>query len=93
MTTTTPEFPMARAARCPFDPPPELRDLQKEGPLAKIRLVELQAVYSTLYKRIPTLKLATEGDGPGADPVQARPRGLRGLRAPHHMVGAACTRR
>jgi cytochrome P450 len=38
MTTTTPEFPMARAARCPFDPPPELRDLQKEGPLAKVRL-------------------------------------------------------
>ncbi|MER6005015.1 cytochrome P450 [Nonomuraea angiospora] len=32
------EFPMARAAGCPFDPPPPLRDLQKEGPLAKVRL-------------------------------------------------------
>ena len=38
MTTTIPEFPMARADRCPFDPPHDLRDLQKEGPLAKVRL-------------------------------------------------------
>ncbi|WP_433435029.1 cytochrome P450 [Nonomuraea sp. CA-141351] len=35
-----PEFPMARAAGCPFDPPPALRDLQQEGPLAKVRLWE-----------------------------------------------------
>ncbi|MFJ2212579.1 cytochrome P450 [Streptomyces sp. NPDC101062] len=33
-----PGFPMERAARCPFDPPPELRDAQREGPLAKVRL-------------------------------------------------------
>ncbi|MEV7426380.1 MULTISPECIES: cytochrome P450 [unclassified Streptomyces] len=33
-----PEFPMARAAKCPFDPPPELRDKQREGPLGKVRL-------------------------------------------------------
>ncbi|MEE1802844.1 MULTISPECIES: cytochrome P450 [unclassified Streptomyces] len=33
-----PGFPMERAARCPFDPPPELRDAQQEGPLAKVRL-------------------------------------------------------
>ncbi|GAA1102569.1 MULTISPECIES: cytochrome P450 [Streptomyces violaceusniger group] len=33
-----PEFPMARAAGCPFDPPPALRDLQREGPLARVRL-------------------------------------------------------
>ncbi|MDX3100571.1 cytochrome P450 [Nonomuraea angiospora] len=32
------EFPMARAAGCPFDPPPPLRTLQEEGPLAKVRL-------------------------------------------------------
>src|SRR5919107_5414522 len=31
-------FPMARAAGCPFDPPPALRELQAEGPLAKVRL-------------------------------------------------------
>ncbi|MFE3737157.1 cytochrome P450 [Streptomyces sp. NPDC059134] len=33
-----PEFPMERAARCPFDPPPELRETQREGPLARVRL-------------------------------------------------------
>jgi cytochrome P450 len=33
-----PEYPMKRAAGCPFDPPPELRDLQAEGPIHKVRL-------------------------------------------------------
>ncbi|GLP65265.1 cytochrome P450 [Streptomyces sp. TUS-ST3] len=33
-----PEFPMPRASRCPFDPPPGLKDLQERGPLAKVRL-------------------------------------------------------
>ena len=37
-STAIPEFPMARAAGCPFDPPPELRAKQEEGPLAKVRL-------------------------------------------------------
>jgi cytochrome P450 len=34
----TPGFPMPRAAGCPFDPPPALRAIQREGPLAKVRL-------------------------------------------------------
>ncbi|GHJ26142.1 cytochrome P450 [Streptomyces hygroscopicus subsp. sporocinereus] len=29
---------MARAAGCPFDPPPALRDRQQEGPLSRVRL-------------------------------------------------------
>ncbi|MEU6715714.1 cytochrome P450 [Nonomuraea sp. NPDC046802] len=33
-----PQFPMARASGCPFDPPPILRDKQEQGPLAKVRL-------------------------------------------------------
>ncbi|AWS44016.1 cytochrome P450 [Streptosporangium sp. 'caverna'] len=33
-----PEYPMARAAGCPFDPPPALHAMQEEGPLAKVRL-------------------------------------------------------
>ncbi|MEV4804452.1 cytochrome P450 [Nonomuraea sp. NPDC049421] len=33
-----PQFPGVRAARCPFDPPPELRALQESGPLTKVRL-------------------------------------------------------
>lgn len=31
-------FPMARAEGCPFDPPPGLRALQEEGPLARVGL-------------------------------------------------------
>ncbi|MEV0698911.1 cytochrome P450 [Saccharopolyspora sp. NPDC050389] len=37
-STDVPEFPMARAAGCPFDPPPDLRTRQEAGPLAKVRL-------------------------------------------------------
>ncbi|MEV6301291.1 cytochrome P450 [Actinoplanes sp. NPDC051861] len=40
--TTTPaaepEFPMPRAAGCPFDPAPGLKDLQQQGPLARRRI-------------------------------------------------------
>ncbi|MFI0821015.1 cytochrome P450 [Streptomyces sp. NPDC021098] len=35
---TLAEFPMARAAGCPFDPPPALREKTGEGPLARVRL-------------------------------------------------------
>ncbi|HWO64079.1 MAG TPA: cytochrome P450 [Umezawaea sp.] len=43
MTTTldpseVPEYPMARAKGCPFDPPPELRALQEEAPITRVRL-------------------------------------------------------
>ncbi|MEV4145892.1 cytochrome P450 [Amycolatopsis sp. NPDC049691] len=40
MTSTAeiPEFPMTRAAGCPFDPPPAARALQAEAPLARVRL-------------------------------------------------------
>ncbi|MDT7846735.1 cytochrome P450 [Streptomyces justiciae] len=36
--TAVPEFPMPRQSRCPFDPPPALKELQSEGPLVKVRL-------------------------------------------------------
>ncbi|MFI5562291.1 cytochrome P450 [Amycolatopsis japonica] len=36
--TTTPSFPAARAAGCPFDPPPAIRSLQAETPLTRVRL-------------------------------------------------------
>ncbi|UMP04533.1 cytochrome P450 [Amycolatopsis sp. EV170708-02-1] len=36
--TTTPSFPAARATGCPFDPPPAIRSLQEETPLARVRL-------------------------------------------------------
>ncbi|MEU5259826.1 cytochrome P450 [Amycolatopsis sp. NPDC021455] len=34
----TPGYPAARAEGCPFDPPPTLYALQKEGPLARVQL-------------------------------------------------------
>ncbi|MGW0337300.1 cytochrome P450 [Streptomyces sp. NPDC003011] len=36
--TPVPEFPMARAAGCPFDPPPALQAQQDVGRLVKVRL-------------------------------------------------------
>ncbi|MER7274912.1 cytochrome P450 [Dactylosporangium sp. NPDC000244] len=35
--TELPEYPMTRAARCPFDPPPALRERQRDEPLGKVR--------------------------------------------------------
>ena len=45
MTTTlnahnAPRFPMTRAEQCPFDPPPELRRLQQEAPIARVTLLD-----------------------------------------------------
>ncbi|MGW3966776.1 cytochrome P450 [Amycolatopsis sp. NPDC005003] len=37
-TTEIPEYPMTRAAGCPFDPPPAARALQEEARLARVRL-------------------------------------------------------
>jgi hypothetical protein len=34
----TPEYPMPRAAGCPFDPPPALRTLQADAPITRVRL-------------------------------------------------------
>ena len=33
-----PSYPMRKAEGCPFDPPPQLRELQAEGPITKVRL-------------------------------------------------------
>jgi cytochrome P450 len=33
-----PEYPMDRAAGCPFDPPPDLAAAQRQGPLTRVRL-------------------------------------------------------
>lgn len=36
--TELPQFPMTRAARCPFDPPPSARQEQEQGPIRQVRL-------------------------------------------------------
>ncbi|MCC5480537.1 cytochrome P450 [Streptomyces barringtoniae] len=33
-----PDYPMPRAARCPFDPPPALHVLQDQAPISRVRL-------------------------------------------------------
>ncbi|MFJ2269186.1 cytochrome P450 [Streptomyces sp. NPDC087849] len=33
-----PDYPMTRAAGCPFDPPPALRTLQTQAPIGRVRL-------------------------------------------------------
>ncbi|MEV4112694.1 cytochrome P450 [Nonomuraea sp. NPDC049695] len=37
-TNEIPDFPMARDARCPFDPPPALYDQREQGPMTRVRL-------------------------------------------------------
>ncbi|MFI5729431.1 cytochrome P450 [Kribbella sp. NPDC051587] len=51
MTAThqAPEYPMARAAGCPFDPPPKLRELQEEAPLTKVDVFGQTAWMVTRY--------------------------------------------
>lgn len=34
----SPEYPMDRAAGCPFDPPPTLKTMQQQAPLRRVRL-------------------------------------------------------
>ncbi|MEU3607634.1 cytochrome P450 [Streptomyces sp. NPDC035033] len=37
-STAAPSFPMERAARCPFDPPPALRERQRTEPIGRVRI-------------------------------------------------------
>ncbi|SOE06743.1 cytochrome P450 [Streptomyces sp. Ag109_G2-15] len=37
-STQVPDYPMTRAARCPFDPPPALHTLQDQAPISRVRL-------------------------------------------------------
>jgi cytochrome P450 len=38
VTSTIPEYDIARTAKCPFDPAPAMRARQEEGPLTRVRL-------------------------------------------------------
>ncbi|GAA1608422.1 MULTISPECIES: cytochrome P450 [Kribbella] len=52
---TTPVYPMTRASGCPFDPPPQLRDLQAEAPLTKVNIFGKDAWLVTRYDDQRTL--------------------------------------
>jgi len=38
LTTETPDYPMARATGCPFDPPAALSELRTHAPISRVRL-------------------------------------------------------
>ncbi|GAA3119875.1 cytochrome P450 [Kribbella aluminosa] len=52
---TTPAYPMTRATGCPFDPPPQLRELQAEEPLTKVNIFGKDAWLVTRYDDQRTL--------------------------------------
>ncbi|NNN29953.1 cytochrome P450 [Streptomyces sp. S3(2020)] len=68
-----PEFPMPRAARCPFDPPPGLKELQNQGPLAKVRLWDgsepwLVTRYAEQRALLGDARVSSDIDRPGFPP-------------------------
>ncbi|WP_328370300.1 cytochrome P450 [Streptomyces sp. NBC_00457] len=77
-----PEFPMAREARCPFDPPPALKDLQAKTPLAKVRLWDgsepwLVTRYADQRAILGDPRVSADTDSPGY-PTKASPEGGEG---------------
>ncbi|MET7329689.1 cytochrome P450 [Nonomuraea sp. NPDC005650] len=69
------EFPMPRAEGCPFDPPPPLRTLQEEGPLAKVRLWDgstpwLVSTYAEQRALLADPRVSADATRPGY-PIQA----------------------
>jgi cytochrome P450 len=76
-TLAVPEFPMPRADRCPFDPPPALKDLQQEAPLTKVRLWDgsepwLVTRYAEQRAILGDPRVSADTDRPGY-PTKASP--------------------
>ncbi|ANS62624.1 cytochrome P450 [Streptomyces lincolnensis] len=77
-----PEFPMPRQARCPFDPPPALKDLQEKAPLTKVRLWDgsepwLVTKYADQRALLGDPRVSADTDSPGY-PTKASPEGGEG---------------
>jgi cytochrome P450 len=77
-----PEFPMPREARCPFDPPPALKNLQEETPLARVRLWDgsepwLVTRYADQRAVLGDARVSADTDSPGY-PTKASPEGGEG---------------
>ena len=66
---STPVYPMTRAEGCPFDPPPQLRELQEQAPLVKVRVFDSTAWLVTRYDDQRTLladpRLSSDVKKPG----------------------------
>jgi cytochrome P450 len=72
-TLAVPEFPMPRAGRCPFDPPPALKELQEEAPLTKVRLWDgsepwLVTRYAEQRALLGDARVSSDIDRPGFPP-------------------------
>lgn len=77
-----PEFPMPREARCPFDPPPALKDVQERTPLTKVRLWDgsepwLVTRYAEQRAVLGDPQVSADTDSPGY-PTKASPEGGEG---------------
>ncbi|GAA2802651.1 cytochrome P450 [Kribbella solani] len=74
---SVPVYPMTRATGCPFDPPPQLRDLQGEAPLVKVRVFDRTAWMVTRYadqrKLLADRRLSSDVGKPGYPNSVARP--------------------
>jgi hypothetical protein len=76
---TTPVYPMTRAPGCPFDPPPQLRELQEEAPLVKVQVFGKETWLVTRYDDQRALladpRLSSDVTQPGyPSPTGAPPR-------------------
>lgn len=77
-----PEFPMPRQSRCPFDPPPALKELQEQGPLTKVRLWDgsepwLVTRYAEQRALLGDRRVSADTDQPGY-PTKASPEAGEG---------------
>ncbi|MFM9634864.1 cytochrome P450 [Streptomyces galilaeus] len=77
-----PEFPMPREARCPFDPPPALKNLQEQTPLTRVRLWDgsepwLVTRYADQRAILGDARVSADTDSPGY-PTKASPEGGEG---------------
>ncbi|MEV5492098.1 cytochrome P450 [Streptomyces bobili] len=77
-----PEFPMPREARCPFDPPPALKNIQEQTPLTKVRLWDgsepwLVTRYADQRAVLGDARVSADTDSPGY-PTKASPEGGEG---------------
>ncbi|MEC3982255.1 cytochrome P450 [Amycolatopsis sp. H20-H5] len=79
----TPAFPMERAARCPFDPPPELGRLQAEAPISRVELWDgsqpwVLTRYDDVRAMLSDPRISVDSDQPGYPHVSAGSAARRG---------------
>lgn len=82
-TTEAPSYPMPRAAKCPFDPSPELMAQQDVGPLTRVRLWDGSEPWLvTRYAEQKTLlgdpRVSADATRPGYPSAAPRSEGRQG---------------